>query len=64
VVHQFGGDARILQVLRDEFGVLLVDLLRGGSGRRRRRFSFPGLAVRGAGGDSESEQRAAHCKAE
>src|ERR1035438_5565270 len=61
VVHQFGGDARVLQVLLDQLGVLFVDLLRGGSSGRGRRFPLPGLAKSGAGNQSASQQSPARC---
>ncbi len=44
VVDQFGGDARILQILLDEFGVLFVELLRLRGGRRGGRAALPFLA--------------------
>ena len=52
MIHQLGGDARILQVFLDEFGVLLIDFLRGWSGWRGRWFGFFGLAEGGAGSES------------
>ena len=64
VVHEFGGDARVLQVFLDELGVLFVDLLRGWSGWRGRWFAFFGLAEGRAGSESEGEQRAAERKAD
>ncbi len=62
VVHQFGGDARVLQILFDELGVLFVDLL--GSWRGGRGFRFLGLAECGAGNKSAGEHGAAQCDAE
>ena len=63
MVHQFGGDARVLQIFLDEFGVFLVDLLRRWSGWCASWFSFFGLAEGRTGSESEGKQRAAERKA-
>ena len=44
VVHELGGDARVLQVFLDQAGVFLVDLLRLARGSR---LAFPGLRKNG-----------------
>ncbi len=63
MIHEVGGDAGILQVLVDQLGVLLVDLLgRGRSSGGRRGLGFFALRE-GRGNDGTGSQRAGQQRA-
>ena len=56
MIHQLGRDPRILQVLLDETGVFLVDLLRSAYAWLRRD-RFLGLETRNEDEDEQRDQR-------